>query len=125
MGLNPANINPANIRVVGNGANTLPENNATPLLTDLTENAIFVSDNGDSKFDNGEFAAFYAVGPIAWKPDTLPGRFTHQKNIYTDTGYYFVTFDQGAGLRIAQQSAPAAGNTEVTTMYMILTRSAR
>ncbi len=112
-GLNPANINPANIRVFGNGGNMLSEDNAAPRAADLLENAIWVNDNGDNVFDNGEFAVFYAIGPTAWTKDSINQRFGHQKNLYTDTAYYFITFDQGAGKRIAAQPTVGAANVYV------------
>jgi hypothetical protein len=114
MGLNPATLNPANIRVFGNGGNMLSENNNVPRLTDLTENAIQVNDNnGNGAFDLGESAIFYAVGPLGWSKDSLNQRFVHQNNLYTDTAYYFITVDQGAGLRISGQPAIGPSNTTV------------
>ncbi len=113
MGLNPANINPANIRVFGNGGNMLSEDNKVQRPSDLLENAIWVSGNGDNVFDNGEFAVFYAIGPTEWDKDSVNQRFTHQKNLYTDTAYYFITFDQGPGKRLAAQPATGTANVYV------------
>jgi Peptidase family C25 len=115
MGLNPATINPANIRIFGNGGRMLSEDNGVARPSDLIENAIWVSGNGDNVFDNGEFAAFYGVGTMGWNADTANKRFNHLKNLYTDTSWYFVTFDQGAGLRAGQQSAMASGNVNVSS----------
>ncbi len=115
LGLNPANINPANIRIFGNGGRMLSEDNAVPRPSDLIENALWVTGNGDNVFDKGEFAVFYGVGTMAWDADTAHKRFNHLKNLYTDTACYFITFDQGAGLRIGQQPAMAPGNVNVTS----------
>lgn len=116
LGLNPASVNPGDLQVFGNGGHMLSESNVSR-PTDLIENAILVNDNGDAKFDNGEYAIFYGVGPTNWLEDTAnhAGGFKHQKNIYTDSAYYFITFDKGAGLRIAGQAPMAAGNVNVTS----------
>lgn len=114
MGLEPASINPANIRIFGNGGRMLSEANFNPRQDDLRENALVVSDGGDNAFNTGDHAIFYAVGPTGWDADTATKRFTHLKNIYTDTAYYFITFNNGAGLRVPQENAPANGNVNVT-----------
>lgn len=116
MGLNPASVNPANVRVYGNGGNMLSEANAVPRPTDLLENATqLVNDNGNGSFDNTEAVTFYAVGPTRWIPDSVNKRFTHEKNIYADTAFYFVTVDKGTGTRIASQGSVGTPNAIVKT----------
>ncbi len=110
LGINAATLNPANIRVYGNGGNMLSENNAVPRLKDLTENAIYVNDGGDNAFNSGDYAVFYAVGPTGWHKDSVNQRFTHVKNLYSDTAYYFINVDKGQGLRIQQQAAVPTPN---------------
>lgn len=114
MGLSPSNINPSNIRIFGNGGRMLSEANYVHRPVDLEENAILVYDGGDNKFNGGDYAIFYALGPTGWDVDSVNKLFTHIKNLYTDTAYYFVTFDQGPGLRINEQSATPGGNITVT-----------
>ncbi len=113
LGVTPSTVNPANIRIVGNGGNMLSENNAVPRPSDLLENAILVS-SGGSTFGTGDYAVFYGVGTQAWIKDSINQMFTHQNNLYTDTAYYFISFDQGAGLRVSQQSTVGTGNVTVT-----------
>src|SRR5579872_2526955 len=81
LGLKPADINPANIRIFGNGGRMLSEDNAVSRPTDLIENAILVNDNGNGVFDNGEYAVFYGVGTMGWNADTVNHVFTHLKNL--------------------------------------------
>ncbi len=114
LGVTPSSINPANIRIMGNGGNMLPENNAVARPSDLVENAILVNDGGDNVFNTGDYVVFYGVGPQSWDKDSTNQRFNHRNNLYTDTAYYFISFDQGAGLRISQQGSEASGNKTVT-----------
>ncbi len=104
----PANASVANMRVYGNGGGMLAERNAVPRPSDLLENALFMADNGAS-------AVFYAEGPTQWTADMLSQMFTHTKNIYTDTAYYFITFDRGPGLRVTDQAGVGAATTTVTS----------
>ncbi len=114
LGINPADVNPANLRVFGNGGGMLPEGNPVPRPTDLVENAIWMNGGAGNIFNNGDFAVFYGVGPLRWDKDSLHQRFTHKNNLYTDTAYYFISFDQGAGLRINQQGGAGTPNKTVT-----------
>ncbi len=64
MGLKPADINPANIRVLGNGGAMLSEKNAVTRPVDLIENSILFNGNADNVFDNDEYVVFYGVGTM-------------------------------------------------------------
>jgi len=114
MGVNPANINPANVRILGNGGAMLPEGNGASRPIDLLENSVQVNDNGDNVFDNGESLIFYGTGPMAWYKDSLNQRFRHQANLYSDTAYYFISFNSGAGKRVGLQPSVPAANVTVT-----------
>jgi Peptidase family C25/FlgD Ig-like domain len=112
MGVNPASINPAKIRIYGNGGHMLSENNAVVRPTDLLETAITVSASG-STFGSGDYILFYGQGTTNWTlQDTAKQRFVHQVNLYSDTAYYFVCFDFAeTGSRIT--TAPSAGTPNI------------
>lgn len=114
MGLDPAKINPSNVRVFGNGGRVLPEQNFLPRPADLIENAVRVNDDGNGTFNTGDYVVFYGVGPTGWNADSANNRFGHVKNIYTDTAYYFITFDKGSSLRVQDEAAAPGGNITVT-----------
>ncbi|PZF71511.1 type IX secretion system sortase PorU [Taibaiella soli] len=115
LGVDPAGINTANIRVYGNGGTMLPENNAIPRPADLTEDAIVVNDGGDGKFGSGDYILFYANGPVTWAKDSVNGRFTHSNNLYENKSYYFLNFDLGAGKRVGAANNAAQSNIPVTS----------
>ncbi len=114
MGIDAASINPANIRVIGNGGRMLSEDNAVPRINDLAENAIIVNDGGDNAFNNGDYALFYATATTAWIKDSLNQKFKHIKNLYSDTAYYFISVNSGTGLRVEQQASAPVANTTST-----------
>lgn len=109
------NINAADIRLFGNGGTMLSEKNADPRPADLTENAIAVYDGGDGVFNGNDYFLFYANGPMAWEKDSTAKKFHHRKHLYEDSSYYFITVNQGKGLRIPLQSAVPAANVTVTS----------
>ena len=106
LGIPTANLNPKQLRIFGNGGAMLPQGNDEERYEDLQENAIYVFGEEDNAFDNGDYALLYAQGPDNWQLD--PGSLQnsrHQKNIYADKATYFITTDQGPGLRI--ENTPA------------------
>ena len=78
----------------------LSESNSNIPLDDLAENAIMVMDGGDGLFNGSDYFLFYAAGPDKWLKDSVNKRFTHQKNLFSDSAYYFITIG-GVGKRIA------------------------
>jgi len=115
LGVNPANINTSNIRIVGNGGSLISENNAVAHPLDLTDNALWINDGGDGVFNQGDFIAFYANGTMGWTKDSLRQRFLHVKNIYADSSYYFISFDAGAGPKIQDVSVNGLPTTIVSS----------
>lgn len=106
LGLSQGNIPSSAFRLFGNGGATVPEDNSAPRADDLQENAIQVADGGTGVFSDGAYILFYAPGPHQWLKDSANRRFTHQKNLYSDTAYYYLTVSGslivgGSGPRIA------------------------
>ena len=99
LGFSTSNLASGSIRLFGNGGAMLSESNADIPIDDLMENAIQMVDGGDGLFNGNDYFLFYANGPDQWIKDSLNKKFTHQKNIYSDSAYYFLTVD-GTGKRI-------------------------
>jgi hypothetical protein len=115
IGANPASINPANIRVYGNGGTVLPEKVSSDQPDDLIENAIYVSSTG-STFGQNDYILFYANGPVLWTKDSVNKTFTHTSNYYENQSYYFLNFDLGTGKRITTEAATGTASYNVTAV---------
>ncbi|MFH1296397.1 MAG: type IX secretion system sortase PorU [Bacteroidota bacterium] len=100
LGMDPVAVNPAHIRVYGNGGGMLPEANDQPRIDDLRENPIVVYEGGDGSFDPGDYFIFYGEAPDVWRFDPVTRTFTHEKNLYSGFTYYFITTDLGVGKRV-------------------------
>lgn len=119
FGLNPKTVNPKFVRVFGNGGEMLPELNSATRFDDLSETpAVFIG-NSNSEWESEEYLCFYGVGAIRWntKPKG-PLTFEAQKNIYSDSSFYFVHIGntprkQPDTLESASNSAP----TYTTSAY--------
>lgn len=99
LGFTTSSISSSSVRLFGNGGNMLSETNADIQIDDLTENAIMMVDGGDGILNGSDYFLFYAPGPDRWLKDSLNKRFVHQKNLYADSAYYFITIG-GVGKRI-------------------------
>ncbi|RMG80298.1 MAG: oxidoreductase [Bacteroidetes bacterium] len=106
-GIDPRYINPKNIKIYGNGGAMLPFDNNSPRIDDLAENAIYVEGEADGVFNVSDYILFYGQAPHMKKLST--DKFYHETNIFSDTTYYFLTFDTGPGKRIAAQNDVGGG----------------
>jgi hypothetical protein len=105
LGMDVSSVDPANIRLFGNGGGMLPEPNDMPRIDDLRENAIRIHDGGDGQWDPGDYFIFYGEDPNVWHFDSYSKTFTHEKNLYSDFTYYFLTTDLGPGKRVEMQAS--------------------
>ncbi len=110
IGLNPANIDPNNIRIYGNGGGMLPEANASFRYDDLVENPIEVVGAADGTFGANDYILFYAEGPHKWRFNPNNQQYSHELNLYADTNYYFLTVSLGPGQRVDAVEPPPAFN---------------
>lgn len=114
LGLNISGISSASVRLYGNGGNMLPEACSGEVTDDLQENAIEMADGGDGTFNGTDYFLFYSPGPDNWIKDSINRRFKHQKNIYSEQSYYFITVE-GTGKRIASVKNSAVPDRIITT----------
>lgn len=119
MGVNVSSTNPKNIRIYGNGGLALPERNVDFRYDDLEELAISVIGENDNVFDDGDYVLFYSKGLIKWeyKNDNKSLIFSASQNIYSDTTFYYLTVDLGAGKRVPTQSSVASPTNVSTSTY--------
>ncbi len=109
-------INSRQIKIYGNGVQgVLPQSNSENRLEDLIENAILVSGEEDGSFDENDYLLFYGIGPnkAVWSENG----FEYEKNIYSDTAYYFLNVDGADGKRIATKENLAGTPTATITSF--------
>ncbi|HLP21522.1 MAG TPA: type IX secretion system sortase PorU [Chitinophagales bacterium] len=111
----PSTFNLNTLAIYGNGGGMVPELNSVARPDDLIENPTMVVDNnGNNKMDDGDYLLFYGQMPDAWKFNAATQVFTHEKNLYTDQTYYFLTTDAGTGKRVTPAYSDASPNKIIT-----------
>ena len=113
-GLIKNEINTSELKLYGNGGGMLPLSNNDFRYDDLQENAIKVFDNDNNGlFNNGDYFLFYGTEQNTWKWNSTDKKFTHKKNLFSDSTYYFITINNnGNGKRI--QDIPSLTGTPAT-----------
>ncbi|HEY0262843.1 MAG TPA: type IX secretion system sortase PorU, partial [Chitinophagales bacterium] len=108
-GFEPASTPFSKIAVFGNGGGMTPELSATFRYDDIQENAVWrVDNNSNGVMEEGDYILFYAQDANKWFYNSSNKSFYHQKNLYADENYYFITTTQGTGKGIASvQSEPS------------------
>lgn len=81
------------IKIHSTGGNMLPYSNAVSNTDDLPEISVKRVDNGNGIFDKGDYLLFYADDAIKWTYDDINNIFKHQINYFSDTVFYFVTYN--------------------------------
>lgn len=114
LGINTNNLSSSSIQLFGNGGGMLNENNAVTRQDDLFENAIEMNDGGDGIFNNNDYFLFYAEGANKWNYDSTNKKFSHQKNLFSDTVYYYLMIGSN-GKRITQPNISSSANITVTS----------
>jgi hypothetical protein len=118
LGLDVDNIDPAKLRLYGNGGGMLPFANSAPRYDDLQQNAIYVAGENDGRFNQNDYVLFYGQGPTKWTYNAGDKKFHHQVNLYSDSTFYFITADPGdPAKRIQLQNSSSATATHVVTGF--------
>lgn len=103
MGIDRSSFDARNIAIYGNAYNgMLPQANASNRPDDLVENSIFTSGLNDGSFGSGDYLQFYGKSPHEEKYDAQLDEFYYNKNLYSDTAFYFLTIKDFPGLRIVE-----------------------
>jgi hypothetical protein len=94
-----SNIN--NMRLYGNGGRELPTNISAARPDSLLEIARLVVDqNNNGVFDQGDYILFYGKSLRGWDYDPANKTFHHYIHPYSETNYYFFTFENGTGMQM-------------------------
>ncbi len=103
------------ISIYGNATGMLPVDNAVWRPDDLHENAVQVVDGGDNKIDDGDYILFYGRGPHRW--NYTGSKFNHDRNIFSDTAFYFITHDAPSNgtRRISSRASLTSQGAETTS----------
>lgn len=99
-GFNPGTIDPAKIRLFGNGNGMLPQANSAERTNRLQEIAIAVVGGSDGTFNSQDYILFFGQGPDRQYYNLQKEIFYYEHHLYEDKNYYFLTISNKEGKRV-------------------------
>ncbi len=121
LGVNTNTIDPKKIKVCGINGGMLPQSNAAFAWEDPPENALIDFTDDVGGMGSSEYLLFYAQGPDKVRFDAL-GNVDYEKNIYSDTAYYFLSVSNTDGKRAQQAEMASQTGQTVDYFHEIITR---
>lgn len=112
LGVNLSGVDPRNIKIYGNGGQTLPLLNARNDVFDLPETSIQVVGESDGSFDSGDYILFYGTSTKGYVNDN-----DSHINPYSDHSYYYITVDGNSGKRVQELTEPSGSVAHVITRF--------
>ena len=105
LGISTTELKSANIVLFGNGGGMISDINPAVQIDDLLEVPIMMKDNGNGIFNENSYFVFYAEGPHSYNYNENTEKFSHNFNVYSDSGYYFINVSgMGEKKRIEKKS---------------------
>ena len=112
------NIDPNKIQVYGSGYNgALPQLNSESNKINPEEIQIKIYGNSDDIFDDNEFIYFYLQSPDKIYFDYESNKVKTEKNIYTDTAYYFIKINGDVSREINLEKSTTNYDDEVNDVF--------
>ncbi|MGD1839318.1 MAG: type IX secretion system sortase PorU [Thermonemataceae bacterium] len=115
IGIDPQTVDPRTLKIHGTRGGMLPQENSADVADDLPEIPIWFQGNTNAQWETTEYFLFYAEGADSWQTDVTEQRYIHQKNLYDDNNYYFLTLSGSVGERIVSQPSVPGALQEITT----------
>ena len=119
-GIQPEDLNPAGLRLFGQGGQTLPLDNDVDRPLDIPQQHVVLRGLDDGTFDPGDELCWYAPPHESWAWDSIDG-WTHQAPWWGDTAKWYVRLDALSTLERleVQTTAPWTGGVdEVRTSHV-------
>jgi len=108
-GVGIVSVDPRKLALYGNGGGgMLPQRNDVPRKEGLAENAIVVVGEEDGIFDSDDYLLFYGNSPDEYSYQPACDCYRYEKNLYSDTTYYFLRVDGANGKRIVNRESEVA-----------------
>lgn len=121
-GIALSSIDPTKIKLYNNGGRELPRRLSAYRPAEILENAIYVADGGDGRFDRNDFILFYGRGVDGFAYDSANGNSAHYLNRFGFNNYYFLSVtppnNAAAGKRMnVRATLPVASAANTFTAF--------
>lgn len=120
LGIDLNTLDPTTLRIYGKGSKgMLPQKNSITRPDDPIQLSLYAFGTQDGRMDNGDYFLFYGNGPDNLSPGS-DGSIAYQKNLYSDTTYYFLTHGGQQGQRINTRDSEDSSDKLISHFREIL-----
>ena len=105
-GIDPTGIDPREVQIYGQPGGMLPQSLSVPYPQSLQPHDSYLEHNGNDQWESNEFLLFYAESPDSYTYSSTDQLYYYQKNLYSDTLYYFLALKGEKGSRISTATSP-------------------
>ena len=99
-GIDPTGIDPREVQLYGQPGGMLPQALSVSYPQSLQPHDSYLQHNGNDQWESDEFLLFYAESPDSYTYSSTDQLYHYQKNLYSDTLYYFLALKGEKGSRI-------------------------
>ncbi len=114
LGVDASTTDPDKIRILGYGGGILPQSNNAERYADLIENPVKVIGGGDGSFGSNDYILFFAKGPDRTYYNDDEERWVYEKNLYSDTSYYFIKIGEKDSRKITDTTISSNEAIEIS-----------
>jgi len=114
LGVDASTTDPDKIRILGYGGGMLPQSNNAERYADLIENPVKVIGGGDGNFSNNDYILFFAKGPDRTYYNDEEERWVYEKNLYSDTSFYFIKIGETDSKKITDTTLSSNEAVEIS-----------
>ncbi len=117
MGIDVSNLNPDKIKIFSTNTPGMVPQSLEIERPQLVEHKIFITGREDGDFGPTDQVLFYASGPDYYGYNSETEQFEYEKNLYSDTAFYFLNIVGEDGLRVQNQDEILLGSTHVVRWF--------
>ncbi len=122
IGIDIDNTDVSKIKIYGNGGGKLKQLINDDYVDDLIEIPLYIKGDEDGKLNSDDYILFYGEGPDKWIYNKSTGLWQYEKNIYSNSNYYFIKISGENGKRVQNktiQGTPqyVSDETDVYSVY--------
>jgi hypothetical protein len=119
-GINTQNLDPRTIKIFNHSGNTLHPNTTTYSENPVgpVETAIYIAGEEDGRLDSQDYILFYGTGAGGWYYSESENDFIHIQHPYDTKNYYLLTYGEGTGKRMVEQTT-TNGSAGVNDTYFM------
>ena len=122
LGIDIDNTDVSKIKIYGNGGGKLKQLINDEYADDLIQIPIYIYGDKDGRLNSDDYILFYGEGPDKWYYNKTTGRWQYEKNIYSNSNYYFIKISDEQGKRIQSKTIQGtaqyiSNETDVYSVY--------